>query len=307
MAADTDTGAVSLPAPEVSIERPALYVVATPIGNLADLGRRACAVLGAVDLILAEDTRVTRRLLEHYGIATPLRALHEHNEAAQTPAVIAGLAVRGEACALVSDAGTPLLSDPGFLLVRGAIEAGLAVIPIPGPAALTAALSVAGLPTARFTFEGFLPTAPGARAARLTELAREPRTLVFYEAPHRVLEALEALAAACGDERPAVAARELTKRFETIYRGSLAELRARLGADAHGQRGEFVLLVGGCEQGVDEREVERVLAAALAETDQRSAVRIAARLTGRGRNELYERALALRGRRGSDPDPSKGG
>lgn len=295
MAADTDTEAVSLPAPEVSIERPALYVVATPIGNLGDLGRRAIAVLQAVDAILAEDTRVTRHLLAHYGIATPLRALHEHNELARAPALIATLTARGEAYALVSDAGTPLLADPGFVLVRAAIEAGLAVIPIPGPAALTAALSVAGLPTARFAFEGFLPTAHGARATCLAELAREPRTLVFYEAPHRVLETLDALVAACGGARPAVVARELTKRFETIYRGSLAELRAQLGSAAHGQRGEFVLLVGGCAQNVEEREVERVLAAALAETDQRTAVRIAARLTGRGRNELYARALALRG------------
>lgn len=288
------TGPVSLPAPDVSIERPALYVVATPIGHLGDLGQRAAATLAAVDVIYCEDTRHSRRLLEHYGISTPLRALHDHNEADLAAPLIAGLREREQACALISDAGTPLVSDPGHVLVQAAIAAGVTVIPVPGPCAALAALSVAGLPAARFAFEGFLPPQAQARRQRLEDLAEESRTLVFYEAPHRIAESVAAMAAAFGSTRPAVIARELTKRFESVYRGTLGELVARLTDDRDAVRGEFVVLVEGSSTAPELAAADRVLRILLAETDSRTALRLAVALTGLSRNQLYPRVLALR-------------
>lgn len=297
MGAERITGAVSLPPVEVSIERPAVYVVATPIGNLGDFSPRAAATLAAVDVIYCEDTRHSRRLLDHFGIATPLAALHEHNETLLSERVLTRLTAKGEACALISDAGTPLISDPGYPLVRAARAAGVAVHAVPGPSALAAALSVAGMSTARFAFEGFLPAQAGPRASRLAALADDPRTLVFYEAPHRIAASLAAMAEAFGARREAVLARELTKRFETFYSGTLAEVVAAVAADPNAERGECVVVVAGAPEtaGADDAEVERLLRLTLAETDRRAAVRIVAALTGRPRNQVYQVSLRLAG------------
>lgn len=213
-----------------------LYVVATPIGNLDDLSPRARQVLAEVDAILCEDTRHSVALLRHAGISRPLLALHEHNEEARAAALVERLRL-GQSLALVSDAGTPLISDPGYRLVAAVRAAGFAVSPIPGPCALIAALSVAGLATDRFVFEGFLPARPGERRARLQALAGDPRTLVWYEAPHRIVETLADMASELGGGRRAVIGRELTKRFETVLDGSLAELAERVRGDADQQIG----------------------------------------------------------------------
>ncbi|MBU6469706.1 MAG: 16S rRNA (cytidine(1402)-2'-O)-methyltransferase [Gammaproteobacteria bacterium] len=276
-----------------------LYVVATPIGNLEDLSPRAQRVMAAVQLIAAEDTRHTRALLAHFGLRTPLLALHDHNEAECTPRVLARL-LAGESVALVSDAGTPLISDPGFNLVRAARTTGVTVSPIPGPSALIAALSVSGLPTERFVFEGFLPTRSAARRARLTELAAEARTLVFYEAVHRVQESLADMAQTLGAERAAVIARELTKVHETVSSGTLSELATRLAADAAAPKGEAVVLVAGAVQaqsrGAD-IEAQRVLRILLAELPVKQAAELAARIGGGRKNRLYATALEIAGRK----------
>jgi 16S rRNA (cytidine1402-2'-O)-methyltransferase len=223
-----------------------LYIVATPIGNLGDLSPRALAVLREADLVAAEDTRHTRRLFSHHGIDSRLTAYHEHSDAAAADRLCDRVAA-GEAVALVSDAGTPLVSDPGYRLVRLAQDRGLPVVPIPGPCAAITALSAAGLPSDRFRFEGFLPAKAGPRAARLAALADERATLVFYEAPHRVLETLEALLEAFGGDREAVLARELSKAFETLRRAPLGALRDFVAEDPDQRRGEIVLLVAGSE------------------------------------------------------------
>ena len=290
-----DIEPVSVGVETLSIERPAVYVVATPIGNLADIGARAIAVLGNVDRILCEDTRHSRRLLDHYAIDTPLSALHEHNERGVAAQFVERLRERRECCALISDAGTPLISDPGYVLVANAIAAGLPVISVPGPCALVAALAISGLPTDRFAFEGFLPSAAGTRATRLEALARESRTLVFYEAPHRLLATVAAMAEAFGTGRDAVVVRELSKRFETVYRAPLGELGDRLAADPNATRGEIVILVAGApERAFEQHTVDRTLEILLADTDRKTAVRLAAALTGLGRNALYRRSLELR-------------
>ena len=267
-----------------------LYVVATPIGNLADLGQRAKAVLGDVDVVVAEDTRHTGRLLAHHGLPARLESLHEHNERRRAPDILARL-LAGASFALVSDAGTPLVSDPGYVLVRGAAEAGVPVVPIPGPSAFLCALSVSGLPLERFAFEGFLPAARGPRAARLEALADDPRTLVFHEAPHRVAACLEAMCAAFGGGRRVVVARELTKRYESILRTTLAEAVSRIGTP----RGEYVLVVAGRER---TREIpavaERTLEVLLEALPLRQAVDLAARATGVPRKRMYRLALARR-------------
>jgi 16S rRNA (cytidine1402-2'-O)-methyltransferase len=266
-----------------------LYIVATPIGHLDDLSPRARAVLAAVDGILAEDTRQSNVLLRHAGIATPMQALHEHNEAARAEVIVARLRA-GESLALISDAGTPLISDPGYRLVAAVRAAGFAVSPVPGPSALIAALSVAGLPTDRFAFEGFLPAKAGERAARLSGLATETRTLVFFEAPHRVLETLAAMTGAFGAERRAVLARELTKRFETVLDGTLAELSIRVQADADQQRGEIVLVIAGADpESADVRlaEGKRLYALLASELPPARAARLAAQWSGVPKRALY--------------------
>lgn len=272
-----------------------LYVVATPIGNLEDLSPRARRVLAEVALIAAEDTRHSGKLLAHFGIHTPLLSMHDHNEAERVPTLIEKL-LAGESLALVSDAGTPLISDPGFDLVRAARAAGISVTPVPGASALIAALSVAGLPTDRFVFEGFLPAKAGLRRARLGELARETRTLVFYEAVHRLLEALQDMSAAFGEERSAVVARELTKLHETVRTGSLQELAGWAEQDTTAVLGEVVLLVEGAElveSGAVVVRPEQLLRALLDEIPLKQAVALAARISGGGKNAFYEMALKI--------------
>jgi 16S rRNA (cytidine1402-2'-O)-methyltransferase len=265
-----------------------LHVVATPIGNLADLSARAQEVLRAVAAICAEDTRHSRHLLVHYGIDQPLIALHEHNEADMADRLVARI-LQGESLALISDAGTPLVSDPGFRLVRAARAAGVRVSPVPGACALVAALSVAGLPSDRFCFEGFLPAKASARRERLQRLAAEPRTLVLYESSHRIVEALLDLAAAFGGNRRGVVARELTKRFETVLDGTLDELVERVRADADQQRGEFVLVVAGAPEAADARLVEgrRIYTTLVGHLPPSKAARLAAELSGAPRKTLY--------------------
>jgi 16S rRNA (cytidine1402-2'-O)-methyltransferase len=272
-----------------------LDVVATPIGNLADLSPRARQSLCDADLIAAEDTRHTLSLLRAIGVSRPLLSLHTHNESQRVPQVVAHLEA-GSVVALVSDAGTPLLSDPGFELVREAMLAGFEVRSIPGPSAITAALAVAGLPTGRFCFEGFLPSRARERRAALLELANEPRTLVFFEAPHRIAASLADLAQAFGAERRAVVARELTKMHESTYRGTLAELAAQAAADANFQRGEITLVVSGAapaDASVDPQMLKRTVAVLLKELPPGKAAALAAQLTGARRSDAY--AIAMGG------------
>lgn len=271
-----------------------LYVVATPIGNLDDISARALNVLRSVSLIAAEDTRHSARLMQHFGIPTPLAACHEHNERDQGGRFLARL-LAGDDVALISDAGTPLISDPGYHLVRQARAAGVAVVPVPGACALIAALSAAGLPSDRFIFEGFLPAKAAGRRARLEHVKEEPRTLIFYEAPHRILECLQDMQAVFGDERPALLARELTKTFETLKGMPLAELAAWVAADSNQQRGECVVLVAGWQAPEGEEAVSaeamRVLDLLLAEMPLKRASALAAEITGVRKNLLYQVAL----------------
>ena len=276
-----------------------LQVVATPIGNLADLSARAREALSSADVIAAEDTRRTRVLLTAIGIAKPLVLLHEHNESQRTPELLARLAA-GETIALVSDAGTPLLSDPGLELVQRAVRAGFEVHAIPGPSAITSALAVAGLPTGRFCFEGFLPSRERERRTALAALAHEPRTLVFFEAPHRIVKTLADMAAEFGAERPAAVARELTKAHETTYRGTLQELLARAQAEENFRRGEITLVVHGAAAptaGVDGKLLRRTVELLAQELPPGRVAAIAAQLTGATRAAAY--ALATRGASGS--------
>jgi 16S rRNA (cytidine1402-2'-O)-methyltransferase len=277
-----------------------LQVVATPIGNLADLSPRAREVLAGADVIAAEDTRHTGALLKALGIARPLLSLHEHNESQRTAALLARLAA-GETIALVSDAGTPLLSDPGFELVQRALRAGFEVRAIPGPSAITTALSLAGLPTDRFCFEGFLPARSRERRTALAALAHEKRTLVFFEAPHRIVAALEDLAAEFGSERQAVVARELSKVHETIYRSTLGELATRARAEANFARGEITLVVQGAAAaagGVDQQLLRRTVQLLAKELPPGRAAALAAALTGASRAAAY--ALVTRAQAGGD-------
>ncbi len=271
-----------------------LFVVATPIGNLADLSVRAKATLAAADLIAVEDTRHSRKLLDHYGISTPMISLHEHNEASRIPALLARLQ-EGKQVALISDAGTPAVSDPGGRLVAAVATAGIPVSPIPGPSAVVAAVSAGGLGDGRFWFEGFLPARSAARKARLEELAAVEGLLVFYVAPHRLLEELRAAQEVLGGERRATLARELTKLHETFYRGSLDELLAAASADPMMAKGELVLLVEGCERQATSLDEQRETAAVLLEhLSARDAAKVLARLTGSSRNAAYEVVQALK-------------
>nr|WP_189691804.1 16S rRNA (cytidine(1402)-2'-O)-methyltransferase [Pseudomonas shirazensis] len=271
-----------------------MYVVATPIGNLDDMSARALKVLADVALIAAEDTRHSMRLMQHFGINTPLAACHEHNERDEGGRFLTRL-LAGDDIALVSDAGTPLISDPGYHLVRQARAAGVKVVPVPGACALIAALSAAGLPSDRFIFEGFLPAKTAGRRARLEQVKEEPRTLIFYEAPHRILECLDDMQAVFGADRPALLGRELTKAFETLKGLPLGELHAFVAADSNQQRGECVVLVGGWSAPEDEQaistEAQRVLDLLLAELPLKRAAALAAEITGVRKNLLYQAAL----------------
>ncbi|OLO03777.1 16S rRNA (cytidine(1402)-2'-O)-methyltransferase [Salinicola socius] len=276
-----------------------LYVVATPIGNLEDLSARAGRILSEVDAIAAEDTRHTQRLLRHLGIERPLISLHEHNEAARVDQLRKRLA-DGAQLALVSDAGTPLISDPGFVLVRELRRAGCRVVPIPGPCALVAGLSAAGLPTDRFTFEGFLAAKSGARRKQLEAGASREETRVFYESPHRIRDLLEDIAAVVG-ERQVVLARELTKTFETLLDGSATELLRIMDEDPDQARGEFVVMLAGAprrEEAADDVEGTALIQAMLAEgVAVKSAAAVVVRVLGGRRKHWYQLALALK----SDP------
>lgn len=287
--------------PSKSIGQPALYVVATPIGNLNDISRRAVEVLAGVDLIAAEDTRHSGRLLQHLGIRTPMWSYHAHSREERETAILERLR-SGQSVALISDAGTPLVSDPGEGLVCRAADAGIAVVPVPGASAVITALSVAGLPVGRFCFEGFPPARAAARRRCFQALQAEQRTLVFYEAPHRIRESVADMAAGFGGERRATICRELTKTWESVARGTLDELLDWLDADDNNRRGEFVVVVAGCEPPSDDdaaeedaraREVLRLL---LADgLSVRRAAALGARLTGGRKNRLYTLALELSG------------
>lgn len=274
----------------------ALYVVATPIGNLRDITLRALEVLGGADVIAAEDTRNTAHLLSHHGIgANRLMAVHQHNERGAAEKIVA-LLQDGQSVAFVSDAGTPAVSDPGALLVQAVLKAGLRVMPIPGASAAVAALSASGLSNPHFLFYGFLPNKSAARRSALQPLAEHPYTLVFYEAPHRILECVADLQAVFGAEREIVFAREVTKLFESIHRCALGAALDWLNSDPNNQRGEFVLLVSGAEpqtEGLD-ADAERTLSLLLNELPLKQAVQLAVQITGAHRNELYQRALALK-------------
>jgi 16S rRNA (cytidine1402-2'-O)-methyltransferase len=271
-----------------------LHVVATPIGNLQDLSERARLVLAGADLVAAEDTRHTRQLLEAHGIRARLLSAHEHNESERATEILQALAT-GANVALVSDAGTPLVSDPGLRIVQAAIGAGFDVRAVPGPCAAIAALSIAGLQTDRFAFEGFLPTKRAARCARLAELSGDTHTLIFYEAPHRLAESLEDISATLGSTRRAVIARELTKVFESTYRGNLEALAKRAREESDLQRGEMVIIVEGATPANDaeESEIRRVLGVLLAQLSVSQAADLAATLTGASRNAAYRVALQL--------------
>jgi 16S rRNA (cytidine1402-2'-O)-methyltransferase len=273
-----------------------LYVVATPIGNLGDISARALEVLKAVSLIAAEDTRHSRKLLVHYGIGTALQAVHEHNERDVTDRLVQKLTA-GTDIALVSDAGTPLISDPGYYLVRSARQAGIRVVPVPGPSALIAALSVAGLPTDRFVFAGFLPVKQAARRQRLQGLVTEAATLVFYESSHRIADCLADMAACLGGEREATLARELTKTFETVLTGTLGDLLEQIQADSQQQKGEFVVMVQGApprDPAAIDTAAEQMLAVLLSELPLKQAAALAAKITGLSKNVLYEQGLKLK-------------
>lgn len=293
---DETAAGFSIGSHRIAARRPApgLYVVATPIGNLGDVTLRALETLAGADVIACEDTRVTRVLLDRYAIRTPLLAYHEHNAERQRPRLLAALA-EGKAVALVSDAGTPLISDPGYRLVGEVAAAGHAVVPIPGASALLAGLVAAGLPTDAFHFAGFLPAKAGARRRRLAELAAIPATLVFYESPRRLGEALAEMAEVLGPERPAAVARELTKLHETVTRDSLAGLAAAFAGAA--PKGEVVVLVGppAPPAAASEADAAALLKAALATMPASAAAADVARATGLERRALYRLALALRG------------
>ena len=277
-----------------------LYVVATPIGNLGDLSARARDTLAGAALIAAEDTRHTGTLLKAFGISTPMISLHDHNEAQRTPELIERLR-GGASVALVSDAGTPAISDPGFDLVRACAAAGIEVVAVPGPCALVAALSIAALPTDRFCFEGFLPARGAARRTRLSALSAEQRTLVFYESPHRIKETLADCAEHLGPRRVAALAREITKLHESLYRGSLAELAERAASEPDLARGEIVLVIAGAAPEVAARgddghagALDRALKPLLEELPLKQAAHLAARIAAVRDNEAYKRALELK-------------
>ncbi len=273
----------------------ALFLVATPIGNLGDISSRALETLKSVDLIAAEDTRHSRRLLQHFAINTRLVACHEHNEEQQTPALIERI-LKGESIALVSDAGTPLVSDPGYRLVQAALKQNIRVVPVPGPCAAIAALSASGLPTDRFVFEGFPPAKQGARQNYLQALQSEQRTLVFYVSCHRITDTLRDMESVFGGNRQAVLARELTKTFETIHKATLNELAEWVEHDQNQQKGEIVLLVEGVQEQGDEKQklLNKLLPILVDELPVKQAATIASKVTGMNKNDLYKLALRLK-------------
>lgn len=273
-----------------------LFIVATPIGNLGDISQRALSTLAEVDLILAEDTRHSQRLLNHHGISTKLRACHDHNEEALVGWVGEQLS-HGQNLALISDAGTPLISDPGFVMVRALRASGYTITSVPGPSALITALSLAGLPTDRFIFDGFLPPKSEARKKQLNRYLNESRTVVVYESSHRIVASLQDLVEVLGEERQISVARELTKRFETVITNTAQEVLNTVQADADQARGEFVLLIAGMpETNAADDEVNELLRVLLREVSVKQAASIASKLSGIRKNRAYEMALALQDR-----------
>jgi 16S rRNA (cytidine1402-2'-O)-methyltransferase len=273
-----------------------LYIVATPIGNLGDISQRACQTLSEVELILAEDTRKTRKLTSHFGISTPLQSLHEHNEQERAHHIV-DLLQQGQNIALVSDAGTPLISDPGYRLVTVVAEANLSIIPIPGASAVITALSIAGLPTDRFIFEGFLPAKSQARQNHLQNNYYESRTQVYYESSHRIQATIHDMQQVFGAERPIVIARELTKLYEDIFRGTLAEAQNWLAADTHRSKGEFVLIIAGNAQppNTETQAINAdILSTLLSELPVKQAAHLTAKITGQAKNAVYKQALQLK-------------
>jgi 16S rRNA (cytidine1402-2'-O)-methyltransferase len=275
-----------------------LYIVATPIGNLQDITLRAIDVLQKVDVIAAEDTRHSLPLLRQFAIAAPTISLHEYNERERTDELLKRLQ-EGQSIALISDAGTPLISDPGYFLVHEARALGIRVVPIPGACAAISALSAAGLPTDRFIFEGFLPVKSSARKKRLQALLHEPRTIIFYEAPRRILECLEDLDSLFEHDRQIVIARELTKVFEVIRAGTIIELITWIKTNDNQQRGEMVVLVEGAKKNKDANEqsiesIESILSILLAELPLKQAVELTAKITGNKKNNIYKRALQIK-------------
>lgn len=272
-----------------------LYIVATPIGNLGDISDRACKVLGAVDVIAAEDTRHSRPLLDHFGIDTRMLAYHDHNEERQAGVILERLQ-QGESVALISDAGTPLINDPGYHLVRQARQAGIDVVPVPGPSATIAALSAAGLPTDRFVFEGFLPAKQKARQSGLQAFLHETRTVVVLESCHRIEAMLADIVEILGPEREIVVARELTKTFEQFHMGRADAVLEWLREDANHQKGEFVVMIAGAPapgERSGQVEAEQVLRVLLAELPLKQAAALAAKITGQKKNALYQQALEI--------------
>jgi 16S rRNA (cytidine1402-2'-O)-methyltransferase len=283
------------PSSEHGVEAGALYVVATPIGNLGDVTLRAIDVLKSVDAIAAEDTRHSRTLLDHHGIGTRLFAVHEHNERSGARRVIDMLS-EGKSVAMITDAGTPAISDPGALVVAAVLEAGLRVVPIPGASAIVAALSASGTTAPGFSFAGFVPVKSGQRQAAFQSFSASELALVFYEAPHRIVESMSDVAAVFGSERPVTICRELTKRFESIHRCAAGDAVEWLQADDNRRRGEFVVIVEGiarAEGEADDTEVRRVLTVLLEELPTKQAAALAAKITGMKKNELYDLALRL--------------
>ena len=274
-----------------------LYIVATPIGNLGDITLRAVETLNKVDLIAAEDTRHSQRLMSHLGVSTRLLSLHEHNEREKSQAIIDKVK-EGQNVALISDAGTPLISDPGYFLVKLAQEQGVKVVPIPGVSAVVTAISVSGLPSDRFVFEGFLPAKSGNKQRVLDLFKFESRTVIFYESPHRIVDTLEVMLAVFGEARRLVLARELTKTFETIKGDSLGRLCEWVKSDANQQRGEFVLLLDGAVDVPEESVVDqdKMLALLIAELPIKKASKIVAEVTGANKKALYQRALEMQGK-----------
>ncbi|MCA4813997.1 16S rRNA (cytidine(1402)-2'-O)-methyltransferase [Acinetobacter towneri] len=271
-----------------------LFVVATPIGHLDDMSYRAIDVLKSVSLIAAEDTRTSAQLMKHFNISTPLTACHEHNESNKIDILIQKL-LNGEDIALISDAGTPLISDPGFKLVRAAQANGIRVIPVPGACAAIAALSAVGLPSDRFSFQGFLASKQSQRLQQLEKLKDETQTLIFYEAPHRILDSVKDMAAVFGADRPVGFAREITKTFETIKKMTLGELAEFIAADHHQQKGEIVLVVGGAseEKDMEQEKLDQLLQRLLQDLSVKAASQLAADLTGIKKKIAYQRALEL--------------
>ena len=271
-----------------------LFVVATPIGHLDDMSYRAIDVLKSVSLIAAEDTRTSAQLMKHFNISTPLTACHEHNESNKIDILVQKL-LNGEDIALISDAGTPLISDPGFKLVRAAQANGIRVIPVPGACAAIAALSAVGLPSDRFSFQGFLASKQSQRLQQLEKLKDETQTLIFYEAPHRILDSVKDMAAVFGTDRPVGFAREITKTFETIKKMTLGELVEFIAADHHQQKGEIVLVVGGAseEKDLEQEKLDQLLQRLLQDLSVKAASQLAADLTGIKKKIAYQRALEL--------------